>query len=114
MEMDSTAKAFWNHLYLYEHHIMIPPHQRGHGEGWSIWNSNEVKLASSSTSALYDCIRGPLTQQYWVHHDRYPCDAITSIDWDACGDNMEALGLYRRSQVTKQASENCGVGKTLQ
>ena len=114
VEMDSTAKAFWNHLYLQERHSMIPPHHQVHGEGWSIWDSNDTKVASPSTSALYDCIRGPVTQQYWARHDRYPHDAITSIDWEACGDNMEALGLYRRRQVTKHASENCGVGKTLQ
>ena len=43
VEMDSTAKAFWNHLYLHEQHSMIPPHHQVHGEGWSIWDSNDTE-----------------------------------------------------------------------
>ena len=113
IEMDSTAKGFWNHLLVHEQHNMKPPHHLVHGEGWSIWHGDD-KLASPSHKHLYGMIQDPITLSYWTRHNRLPEAAISSVDWDICEANMKALGLYRRRQVTKHASENCGVGKTLQ
>ena len=112
IEMDSTAKAYWNHLLIIEQHSMVPPHHKVHGEGWSVWCGDE-KLASPSHNTLYGKIQDPITLDHWTRHNRLPPGAITSVDWDACEANMKSLGLYRRRQVTKHASENCGVGKTL-
>ena len=111
MEVDNTAKAYWNHLSL-TGHSMQPPIIPIHDEGWSIWNGNS-KIASPTTSTLYGLIQDPITQDRWVRHNRFPQHTLQNIDWTICEANMKALGFGRRRWVSKHASEQCGVGSTM-
>ncbi len=110
VEMDCTAKVYWNQVYFSGQHA--PQHHAIDGEGWTIW-FGDVKMASPKTDLLYGAIHDHITIGYWVRHNRFPQSAIQDIDWDICEANMKALGLSRRRWVTKHASENCGVGVTL-
>ena len=116
-EMDDTAKAYWNHL-LYTGHPMTAPHIHVYKEGWTLWN-NHSKIPCAHHSHIYHLLEDQATIDYWTspHHlqaqPRIPPEAIQHVDWEACEDNMKALGLSRRLWCSKHGSENCGVGTTL-
>lgn len=110
-EMDARAKLFYRHLRLCMP-ISDAPQIPIYNEGWTVW-SGETKLPSPSRVCLYEAIQDPITQLYWVRHQRFSHDARAAIDWDVTAAGMKALQPARRRWISKHASSNCGVGKTL-
>ena len=110
-QMDALAKQYWAFLF---HRLptLEAPHLPIHNEGWTVWNGN-VKVSSPNKAALYGLIMDPITQMWWVRHDRFPLAAKDTIDWQACAEGVPALKPSRRRWITKHASANCGVGTTL-
>ena len=110
-EMDARAKLFYRHL-----RALLPtmeaPQIPIHNEGWTVW-SGDLKLPSPSRECLYEAIQDPVTQLYWIRHQRFSFDARLAIDWETCAAGMKALQPARRRWIAKHASSNCGVGKTL-
>jgi len=117
-EMDNMAKAFWNHLFSNGHNMIAPQLHVAH-EGWTLWHRG-TKLSNAHTNVLYPILEDHRTIEYWTsdHHlqpqPRIQPSAITNVDWLACKDFMKDLHLYDRRCIPKHASENCGVGITLQ
>ena len=110
-QMDSLAKQYWAFLFN-QLPSLESPHLPIHNEGWTIWN-NGSKVSSPSRANLYGLIMDPVTQMWWVRHNRFPLEAKDSIDWEACSEGVPALKPSRRRWITKHASANCGVGTTL-
>ena len=70
-------------------------------------------------SNLYHIIHDPETLQYWCkdHHNmtaRLSKDSVVEIDWEGSAKLFENIPFSRRRWNVKHASENCGVGSTLQ
>ena len=113
IEMDSLAKTYWRHLYANPNGPTISPQFRPlHNEIWSIW-AGETKIVSPHRRKLYELLQDPVTQSYWTRHHRFTRPRREDIDWDSVQSAMQRLPPARRKWITKQASENCGVGKTL-
>jgi hypothetical protein len=109
--MDALAKQYWAFLFN-QVPSLEAPHLPIHNDGWTIWEGTS-KVASPSRATLYGLIMDPITQMYWVRHNRFPLEAKSTIDWQACADGFPALKPSRRRWITKHASSNCGVGTTL-
>ena len=112
VEMDRTAKAYWHHLVVHSRAMPSPDVHPIYGEEWQIWRGTQ-KIAHPAHKILYALIHDPITEMWWTRngHATHPAQAVT--DWNATESAMHHLPLARRRWVTKQASENCGVGTTL-
>ena len=88
-------------------------------EQWSVW-SNDTKLLCPTYNVLYEYLSLPSICTYWTtSHSLQPNPCLTDItfdliDWQAVASFMQRLPSSRRRWCTKQASEQCGVGITLQ
>ena len=91
---------------------------RIHHEGWSVWEG-PMKIPSPTYKNLYRAIQDPVTIDYWTkpHHNqatpRLTLAAVPLIDWKSSANFMEDLPFARKRWITKHASDNCGVSKTL-
>jgi hypothetical protein len=108
IKMDSMAKAHWQDIT--QHPEDRPEQYTGtlHGEGWTIWRDT-FKLSCINRKYLYETIHCPKVQDWWVRHGRIPADLVQQIDWELVGPMQFACTKW----LTKHASANCGVGKTL-
>ena len=72
MEMDSTAKAYWNSL-LHDNHSMTALPIPVPDEGWTVWNGDK-KIASPTKYNLYSVMTDAPTQAFWTNetHDYTP------------------------------------------
>ena len=84
-----------------------------YSEGWSIW-TDDCKLACPSRTNIYAAIYDPITIQKWIRLGRFPEDATDSIDWKHAAESMKSLPLHSRRWITKHASDECGIGVTLE
>jgi hypothetical protein len=112
VEMDSTAKAYWIHLVSTSEMMPHPKVHEIQGEEWQLWNG-EHKISHPADNILYSCMQDPITDMWWTREGHVPVEAAKLIDYTATADTMKQLPQPRRRYVTKTASENCGVGRTL-
>lgn len=105
--MDSLAKVYWTDQVQradIQHHIS--------GEGWRL-GLPSGKLSSFPTDALYDLLMEDASLDWWLYKNRFPADAIRSINWDACKKALLLLPLHRRRWISKHVAGICGVGKMM-
>ena len=115
VEMDTLAKAFWHHQVVQSPsmHCPDPTPRPIFGEGWQLWAGTD-KITHPSINLLYSQIQDPITQCWWVRHGYIKSESTHTVDWNSTADFLHHLDLNRRRWVTKHASDNCGVGMTLQ
>lgn len=114
VQMDSLAKSYWQHLVTSSpgDAMPLPTSHPIYGEEWQLW-AGDTKISDPNSDNLYAIIQDPVTHQWWVRHNHTTATAQALTDWDATEAMMKALPLPRRRWVTKNASENCGVGTTM-
>ena len=71
------------------------------------------KLTSINKNTLYQRIMLLKTTSWWINHRRLSDLSCELVDWEVVGKSMKSLAPSRRIWVTKHASENCGISKTL-
>ena len=92
----------------------MPSNHKGpiHGKGWQLWQGDS-KVQDPTVSNLYSILQDPISQFWWVRHGHATVHSQQMTDWDATEAAMLALSRPRRRWITKNATENCGVGTTL-
>ncbi len=111
--MDKRAKAYWSHVLTSHPSFPTVPQHAVYNEGWQLW-AGDTKVTQPSSDALYSLILSPRTKRWWVRHKHLKAEAFDDVDWDATEELMHKLPFSRRRWIVKHASENCGVGVTLQ
>jgi hypothetical protein len=115
IEADELADMHWKAT------IDLPwkPHQLIQHEGWSVWNGDK-KISSPTLDNLYSAIQDPITIRYWTtphtvnETPRLSVEGANLVDWKVSKNFMKLIPFARKRWVTKHASDNCGVSKTLQ
>ncbi|MGL5936607.1 MAG: hypothetical protein ACRCZI_13415, partial [Cetobacterium sp.] len=111
--MDKTATAYWIHLVSNSRRMPSPVNREIYGEGWQLWKG-EYKITHPNRKTLYSIMQDVETNIWWMRENHISPQAHAIIDYEAVEDVMKQLKGPRRRYVTKVASENCGVGSTLQ
>jgi hypothetical protein len=107
-----VAGAYWIHLVSQSDEMPSPTSHEIFGEEWQLWNG-ERKITHPSDRALYSIFQDPQTDMWWRREGHISAEARDAIDHDATEETMKNLSAPRRKYVTKAASENYGIGKTL-
>ena len=71
------------------------------------------KLTGMRKTEIHNAIAFNNAIDHWVKRERTMAATVLLIHLDVMGDAMEKLTLAKRKWITKCASENCGIGKTL-
>ena len=111
--MDTLAKSFWIHLVTSSPGMPAAPAHAIQHEGWQLWDGH-TKIRRPSLKQLYRLLYTPITLSWWRRHNFLSSAAQTVSDWDTTATVMRRLCHPVRMWVTKMASQNCGIGITLQ
>ena len=119
--MDKLAKAYWIHIVTAQDgNVPLPPIFHIDGEGWQLYSGNE-KITRPNTNTVYNTLYTPHTQYWWRRTHRVPSrytplppEAVKLVDWPLVQHVFPKLPHDQRMWATKHASQNCGIGTTLQ
>jgi hypothetical protein len=112
VEADRIAGAYWIHLVSRNEVMPTPKVHEIFGEEWQLWNGDQ-KISHPSNQALYSIFQDPQTDMWWRREGHISAEAREVIDHEATAEVMLSLSAPNRKYVTKTASENYGIGKTL-
>jgi hypothetical protein len=112
VEMDRLASAYWIHLISRSDTMPAPTTRAIFGEEWQLWNG-DYKITHPSDNILYSIFQDPETDMWWRREGHISAAAKEAIDHDATEAAMKSLTAPQRKYITKSASENYGVGRTL-
>jgi hypothetical protein len=112
VEMDRVASAYWIHLISRSETMPAPIVRAIYGEEWQLWNGDH-KISHPSDKTLYSIFQDPDTDMWWRREGHITAAAREKIDYDATEAVMKSLTAPQRKYITKSASENYGVGRTL-
>jgi hypothetical protein len=112
VEMDRVVGAYWIHLVSHSEEMPSPKIHEISGEEWQLWNGDQ-KISHPSDKALYAIFQDPHTDMWWRREGHVTAAAKENTNYRATEEAMKGLSTPRRRYVTKAASENYGIGKTL-
>jgi hypothetical protein len=112
VEMDRVAGAYWIHLTSQSENMPAPTTRAIYGEEWQLWNGDH-KITHPTDKILYSIFQDPETDMWWRREGHILAEARKAIDYDAAEEAMKSLTTAQRKYITKSASENYGVGRTL-
>jgi hypothetical protein len=110
--MDRLAGAYWIHLISKSESMPAPKTRAVYGEEWQLWNGDH-KISHPSDKILYSIFKDPETDMWWRREGHILAVARDAIDYNATEEAMNSLTATQRKYITKSASENYGIGKTL-
>jgi hypothetical protein len=108
IRMDLLAKTYWAETHA-QH---LPTQWCISGEPWPLWLAGR-KVCQRIKATIVDHIHGTEGSMYWVTRARIAREAISEVDWGACGRALGSASLSRRTWVSKHATGFCGVGKMM-